>query len=392
MTIQKAPAIGAAESMTPAGMAAPGALLAVIHELGPRFAAAAAANDESDAFVAENIAALKAAGLAAVAVPAELGGGGASHAELCAALRALAGYCASTALAFSMHSHQVALAAWRWRHQKPAPIEALLKWVAAENILLLTSGGSDWLPSSGTAERVEGGFRVSARKVFASGAPAANLYSTSAVYDDPEAGPTVLHFSLPIPTKGLEILPTWRSLGMRATASHDMLLKDVFVADAAVSLKRPKGKWHPILHLISMIALPAVYSVYLGLAEAARDLTLRQVARRGSDPRLISLVGELETELAAARLAVEDMIATAATSEPGVATTNRIMIGRNLAARAVLKTVDIALDAAGGAGFSRSFGLERLFRDAQAARYHPMPDSVQRDFTGRVALGLSVDG
>ena len=34
MTIQKAPAVGAAEGMTPAGMAATGDLLAVIHELG----------------------------------------------------------------------------------------------------------------------------------------------------------------------------------------------------------------------------------------------------------------------------------------------------------------------------------------------------------------------
>ena len=56
--------------------------LAIARDLGPRFAARAAAMDEEDLFVSENFAELKASGLIAAGVPAELGGGGASHAEL----------------------------------------------------------------------------------------------------------------------------------------------------------------------------------------------------------------------------------------------------------------------------------------------------------------------
>ena len=86
-------------------------------------------------------------------------------------LRILAHDCGSTALAFSMHTHQVAIPAWRWRHQKVAAVEPLLKRVAAERIILLSSGGSDWIGGSGKAEKVEGGYRITARKVFTSGAP-----------------------------------------------------------------------------------------------------------------------------------------------------------------------------------------------------------------------------
>lgn len=87
-------------------------------KLGPLFAERAARADEGDLFVAENFVELKAHGLVAAGVPKELGGGGASHADLADMLRQLGHYCGSTALAFSMHTHQVATAAWRWRHQK----------------------------------------------------------------------------------------------------------------------------------------------------------------------------------------------------------------------------------------------------------------------------------
>ena len=359
-------------------------------KLGPRFAERAARADEGDLFVAENFGELKAHGLVAAGVPKELGGGGASHGELADMLRQLGHYCGSTALAFSMHTHQVATAAWRWRHQK-APVDGLLKRVAAENIVILSSGGSDWLQGSGTATRVDGGFRINGRKIFASGAPAGDLLMTSAVYDDPETGPSVLHFAVSMKAEGIKLLDTWRVMGMRGTGSHDIELTDVFIPDSGVSLKRPQGKWHPLFHIISMIAIPLIYSVYVGIAEAARDLAVKQASKRRADGQVAYLMGGIENELASARLALQEMISAAATNEPGFGITNRVMIGRTLVARGVLNTVELAMGAAGGAAFYRSAGLERLFRDAQACRYHPLQEGAQRAFTGKLALGQDLD-
>src|SRR5438093_1517816 len=81
----------------------------------------------------------------------------------------------SAALARAMHAHVAAAAVWRWRHQK-APVDGLLKRIATERIQLLSSGGSDWLDGSGKAVKVDGGYRIQARKVFASGAPSAALF------------------------------------------------------------------------------------------------------------------------------------------------------------------------------------------------------------------------
>jgi alkylation response protein AidB-like acyl-CoA dehydrogenase len=72
-----------------------------------QFATRDAEADESDLFVADNIAGLKAAGFMTAGVPTALGGGGASYTDLCNVLRILGRHCSSTALAFSMHVHQV---------------------------------------------------------------------------------------------------------------------------------------------------------------------------------------------------------------------------------------------------------------------------------------------
>lgn len=149
---------------------------------------------------------------------------------------------------------------------------------------------------------MEGGFLITARKVFASGAPSANLLMTSAVHEDPEMGSTVLHFAVPMTAEGVAIEPTWQAMGMRGTGSHDVVLSDGFVPDAAIALRREQRKWHFIFHLISMVAIPLIYSVYVGVAEAARDRAVQLVMKRCTDEHLCYVAGSLDNELTAAKL------------------------------------------------------------------------------------------
>ncbi len=359
---------------------------AIAHNLGQQFAPIEQTADASDTFVAENIEVLRQSGFSAMGVPKEFGGGGASYAEVCQALQVLGRHASSTALAISMHTHQVMVPTWKWHHQN-APVEALLKRIAQEKIILLSSGGGDWLQGAGTATKTEGGFVINARKGFSSGAPAGDLLMTSAVYDDPTEGATVLHFALPMQTFGVSIEPTWQAMGMRGTGSHDIVMSNVFVADSAIVLRRPAGKWHPAFHLITMIAIPIVYAVYVGVAEAARDLVVQQARKNCNDEFVCYQVGGLENELAAARIALQHMVATSVGSQPGFDTTNQIMTGRALVAKSVLNGVDRAMEVAGGRSFHRPFGLEKLFRDAQGVRFHPIREEAQRKLSGQLALG-----
>ena len=61
---------------------------------------------------------------------------------------------------------------------------------------------------------------------------------------------------------------------------------------------------------------------------------------------------------------------------------------KSTATQAVLDTVSLALDAGGGAAYASGSGIDRLFRDVQGARYHPLSTERQERFTGRVVLGL----
>ncbi|HEU5314510.1 MAG TPA: acyl-CoA dehydrogenase family protein [Chloroflexota bacterium] len=364
----------------------------VARQLGADFAARAAAHDADDTFVADNYDALKAARVFSAGVPAELGGGGASHRELCALLRELAHSCSSTALALSMHTHLLATAVWRLTQGHP--VEPLLKRVAAEQLVLVSTGASDWLDGSGTAEKVESGYRVTGRKTFGSGSPAGNLLVTTAVYDDPQAGPTVLHFPVNMQGEGVSVMDNWRTMGMRATGSNDVLLDNVFVPDAAVSLRRPKGRWHPFYHAVVTIAMPLVMSVYLGVAEAASDLALGIARKKPNDPHVPYLIGEMDNALVTAQLAVQGMVDLCAdyTFEPSVETANAVLIRKTIASNACIATVEKALEVAGGGAFFRAVGLERLLRDVYGAQFHPLQEKRQQLFSGRVALGLDPVG
>jgi alkylation response protein AidB-like acyl-CoA dehydrogenase len=366
--------------------------VAVVHDLGPTFAARAAAHDANDSFVADNFADLKTHQIFSAGVPAELGGGGASHAELCDILRHMAHYCGSTALALSMHTHLVAATVWRWRQGHP--VDALLKRIASEETVLISSGGSDWLSPSGTAEKVEGGFRITARKIFSSGCPMGNVLMTMAVYDDPQDGPTALHFPVPFKDDKVTIMDNWRTLGMRGTGSNDVVIDGVFVPESAIALRRPTGKWHPFFNVVAAVALPLIMAVYTGIAEAAYDLALQPAAKKRHDPQVSYLVGEMTNALTTAQMALQGMVDIAANYDfkPVNETANAIVIRKTIAARAAIRTVEKALEVVGGAAFFRSLGLERLFRDVQGARYHPLHEKRQHLFTGRMALGLDPVG
>ncbi|MBL9046949.1 MAG: acyl-CoA dehydrogenase family protein [Tabrizicola sp.] len=364
-------------------------VIAVAEALSDQIAAGAERADAEDRFVAENYALLKEAGLVEAGVPLDLGGGGAEIRDLCGMLRVLGRACGSTALAFSMHTHQVAIPAWRWTHQKVAAVEPLLKRIAAEKIVLLSSGGSDWINGSGVARKVEGGYRISGRKIFTSGAEAGNVLMTGAVLEE-DGEKFVLHFGASMAAAEVGILDTWHTLGMRGTGSHDVVLDELFVPDAGVALKRKAGEWHPLFQIISTIAFTLVYAAYLGVADKACSIALELAKKRPMTHDMRAMAGRMMTELRGAEAAHATMLAAVERNAPSAEAVNDVMMGKVLAADHMLRAVELALELAGGAGFYRSTGLERCFRDIQGARYHALQRGPQAQYAGAMALGESV--
>lgn len=361
--------------------------IAAARDLVPVLAEDADEHDRSGEFVHTQMGLLKERGLTSMLVPTELGGGGASHAEMAAVLSVLAQGCPSTSLTLSMHSHLVAAQVWRHHRDLPAPV---LPRIAAEGLVLVSTGASDWIDSNGRATKVDGGWRITGRKTPASGAPAGDVLVTSARWDDGPDGPQVVHCSVPFGAEGVSIEETWDATGMRATGSHTVVLDDVFVPDAAVPLVRPAGEWHPIWSVVLGAAMPLISATYVGVAEAAAERALELASRRSSRPDVATAVGRMATSLTAARDAVAAMLRHSGDLrfDNDLETATTTLERKSIAADAAIATVRLALEASGGAGFTAGSGLGRLLRDVHGVLYHPLPVAQQESFSGRVALGL----
>jgi alkylation response protein AidB-like acyl-CoA dehydrogenase len=364
----------------------------IMAELGPVFSSRATAYDDSDSFVAENYQALRGAHIFSALVPAELAGGGVSYTDVCNLVRGLGRVCGSTALALSMHQHILAGALWNYRHGRPG--EKLLRRVAEGETILVSTGAADWLTSTGSLQRCEGGFRFTARKPFASGCLAGDLLITSGRYEDPAEGRQVLHFPVPMAAEGVSIDRVWKTMGMRGTGSHTVVLENVFVPEEAVTLRRPYGKYHPGLNVNLTIVLPLICSAYVGVAEAVAESTRADAARKGDDGVRSLLVGEMENELTVVQLALDSMVAAVNDLDvaPDLQSANAALIRKTIVCEGAKRVADKALEATAGDGYFRASGIERMARDLEAARFHTLQPKKQQRFTGRVSMGLDPVG
>ena len=357
----------------------------------PALAAHADRHDGDGTWVHEPFEHIRDAGLLAIAVPAELGGDGATIRQVALVQRELAKHCGSTALASAMHQHVTAFTAWRHRRGLPGA-EAPLRRVAEERIVLVSTGGGDYTHPRGTAVRVEGGYRVSGRKSFVSQSPAGTVLSTMFTFDDPERGLRVLNMSVPFASEGVQIDEHWDTLGMRGTASHDVTFDDVFVPDERVLADRPHGELDAPLQVISSIGFAIISAVYLGIAEGAYERAVASLA--GKEPSTLTQrrVGLMSHRLRVAAWALEGALSAVGDDPaPSMETVAAVMAAKREVALAAIEVCGLAVEVAGRQGFDRGSPIERAYRDVRAAAFHPLDPEVTLVHAGRLALGLSTE-
>ena len=355
--------------------------------LGKTFAENASRHDAEGTFVFENYKILKEHYFFSAMIPVEFGGGGISHAEMCDIIRILAHSCGSTALALAMHQHLIAATIWKYKHKGEGA--ALLEKVAQNQLVLISTGARDWLDSNGSMEKTEGGYLLSGKKHFASQSIAGDVAVTSAPYQNPEGQWSVLHFSVPMKAKGVSVLDDWDTLGMRATGSQTIVFDNVFVPDAAIALERPRTGYHPVWDVVLTVAMPLIMSAYVGLAEKAMEIALTVGKKyQRNQKHLAYIMGKLNNTLVGAQIQWQAMHALTndVDFKPNSDITVKMLSLKTNVSDACMQTVSEAMDAIGGQSFYKKNQLERLFRDVQAAPFHPLPKWDQYAFTGEKLL------
>lgn len=372
-------------------------------DLLTRFASRAADYDRRNSFFHEDFADLKAAGYLTLPVPRELGGRGLTLAEMCREQRRLAYYAPATALGVNMHVYWLGLVADLWR-QGDKSLEWLLKEAMAGEVFNAghSERGNDipGLLSTSKAERVDGGFKFTGHKMFGSLAPVFTRYGMHALWADAEGGPKIVHAFMPRDTKGLRIVETWDTMGMRATRSDDIMLEGAFVPDRYIARIVPAGGADAFVLGIFAWALLGFANVYYGVAKRAIDLALPSIKSKTSVAvsRNMAYHPGIQHAVAEMMLAYEpigpllEQVAQDWSNgvDHGGAWPAKIVGTKLLAVEAAWKIVDLAMEVSGGAGMFRGNELERLFRDARAGRFHPANTFLTHEIVAKTALGIDL--
>jgi alkylation response protein AidB-like acyl-CoA dehydrogenase len=339
-------------------------------------------------FPVENYDLLRELGYLKGPAPAALGGLDAQLEEVVAAQRILAAACASTALSVNMHLFQVGAAAEGWRAS--GANEAALRRVADEGIVLGSTGAEaivagDW-DTPTIATPTADGYRITGRKYFCSQADVMDVVRVNA--KDVETG-EILVVAIPAKAAGVSIDPTWDTMGMRATASHDLVLEDVVVPAAAVGARLPASgpAWDPAFARAIRWFLLGVSGVYMGIADRARDEALASLGKGGNATfRAAALTEELVGRMDTAHFRASSMLEAGVqrvAAEPDMVTGMATAIAtKEESTTAAAEVVHHAVTLVGGRSYFRKSVLERLVRDMHAARFHPPSAPVSYQMIG----------
>ena len=373
----------------------------LVARLRPRIAERAAESDRTGEFPVADFADLRAAGLFGLLVPQRLGGLGRTYADYAKVAFELGRANGATALVFNMHAGVTGALAGipdELARALGVPDEF---FADRDRILSAAAQGAFYavaMSERGVGSRlsqlatryepVDEGFHIKGSKSFVSGAGHADAYLVAArsALDDS----VVSQFLVPA-GDGVTVEPTWDSLGMRATASHDLHL-DVVVPPATL-LGGVEGLALLAAQLMPHWMVASYAAVYVGVAQSCVDEAVRHLTQRGlaSLPAVRARVGRADAAVAAARLVVDEAarLVNEAAGEPE---TNRwVWRAKLLAGTTAIEVAASMLEAAGTSASRRGHPLERLFRDARCGSLQPATSDVCADWLGIAALGGDPD-
>ena len=373
------------------------------------FATRAAEHDANNSYPFENIEAVKASGYAHMAIPKELGGGGADLLDMCIAQERLGRGDGATALAVNMTMGLpwFYTEMYKTGNEQVAPVLEHLaknKLIVAGNFtdpkVDTAKGVSGLSYTTVKAEKADGGYRVNGSHTFGTNSPVGDYYGSGAVYNDPDEGEVALVFMIPMDTPGVVCQNDWNTMGMRCTGSHSMVMDNVFVPEDVV-FRHPTWEWGQFERLLFAFHGGTFCTVYLGIARAARDFAINYAKKRTKlpfnhpesyYPGNQFLAAEMDISLKACWAWQMD-IATRMTDP--YARDDEVIVDalamQHFCMTTAIEVVNKAFEMVGGAAMAKALPLERYYRDVRAGPIHPIGGYGALEIIGKHAFGLSRD-
>jgi len=365
-----------------------------VESILPELRAHAEEADASGRFYEPHRETLANAGLLGLIIPAEFGGLGGGLRDLAAATFAMGTACPSTALAYFFHCSTASrglLALEAIKEGKFSSEEVPIVRRFAENLLhrmgtknqFLGNFASETVKSSQSAvlisteaEQVEGGWVLNGVKSFGCNTGVADAYLVVAKRKDFNTAAGLCMFFVPRNALGVRERPPWDALGMRATASHGIILENVFVPDEeALAIPNAFVRLMETSRGSLMGNQPAISAIYLGAAKAAYDYALEKTMHMtfedtgmpiATSPFHQELIGNMAAQLETARLWLRRQVELE-TSDPPIASKTEVVrhwrLAKGMISECAFEVTKMALKMTGTSGTANRGLIARMFRD-----------------------------
>ncbi len=347
-------------------------LLATLRERAPEL-------DHNNEFAFQDVRDLAEAGYFTATLPIEEGGAGWTFADLVRAERLLAAAAPATALAVNMHQVWcgVDMILRSWSDERLA---FMRKWVAEGELLAfgVSEPGNDavLLDSYTEATPVDGGYSLNGLKVFTSLGPAWTRLGVMGKHDGK------LLYGFVEPHDGVQRVGEWDALGMRASGSFATKLTDAFMKEDTIHTRfEPYDATEPLVSAIFASFLTLTGSVYVGIADRALELARQSASERTSRSTGLALSQQpaARAQIAEAgmkQIALDAVVETVVNEldgglAPSPETVARWVTLRTMATDVAQSHIETARALSGGAGFTRTSEISRLYRDIAAGIHHP---------------------
>jgi alkylation response protein AidB-like acyl-CoA dehydrogenase len=369
----------------------------LVTELGRQAAAA----DESGQLSSATIDRLRRAGYFGLPVPALLQGGDAGLLECAAVQRRLATADPALSIAANMHLFSVGMAVEHWlRHRDSCGL--ILEAIATQHRIVASAFaepglGGALLRSTVEARRTGGGYVVTGIKSPCSLAACCDLVAFQMqARGEPSSLMTAF---VPARLSGIRVEASWDALGMRASGSDTLHFEECFVPDELIFHRcDPDGEVDEVFAAGLVWFCVTTTATYLGIVHHALEhvrsdlLCARPTdvdGARGELATVQSRLGELVAGIVTIEAACAGVAAQMDTRRHDPRQLVPIAIGiKHEAVDVCARAMEGLAELAGGKSYRREALLARLWRDVQAARFHPPARLVSRRALGLSALGL----
>jgi alkylation response protein AidB-like acyl-CoA dehydrogenase len=380
-------------------------------DFGARVLAPRAARwDREAAFPTDNYRDMHREGLLGICIPADEGGLGAGFRAYCMAAAELGRYCGATALTWNMH---VCSTLWtgaltedldipeetRAEHRRRRRMH--YDRILADGAIYsqpFSEGGAAAAGAAAfgtTAKRVEGGFVINGKKIFASLAGHADYYGILCTELHEGGKPSrrdTLYLGVPAIAPGVTVEGEWDPLGMRGTVSRNLVFKDVFVPEDAALM--PPG-----LYFQAATRWPHMFMTlsptYMGICQAAYDFTVKYLRGEvpGTPPVKRRMYPTKQIAVAQMRIMLEQTKAlwfqaiTDARADPTKDQAMRALAAQYTVMENANALCALAIRTCGGQSMLKTLPLERLYRDSRCgALMLPWTAELCLDRLGRDTL------